>query len=340
MRKLITVLTVGQLFLSLAFAQSQPPEGMGFHTLESTQIPDAVKRVSHSVFRVVVPSGERVKLSSIEMFSGKSTSEIIQLLKTSDQLDQFDRDSYIHQVEICAGNLDCEIFEGNETGTAYLLGDGRSLVTAFHTFKSQLRSRLKMTEATGPISFSGVMVFSYDLSGRLVYGPQNGSVDLVISAETNTVAAMGGVAEGIITPPIVDVAVLELQKSIGLGLQTATFIPQVGDEVYVMGFPMLTSDRGAFGALDSNGIDLYVSKGKLLNLEQALKRQGRDISQMGTEEREFYDRNTWFAAADGARGFSGGPMLNAKGEVLGTFTAAYPQINADPNHVSYSSRSH
>jgi hypothetical protein len=104
----------------------------------------------------------------------------------------------------------------------------------------------------------------------------------------------------------------------------------------MIGYPQKSTDRVQYGAPDTPGEQLRVSVGRAISASAALVKQGHG-PEVNEATNELYGQMV-VSDADGAPGLSGGPTLNARGEVVGTYTDGYPADGrATTNHVSFSS---
>lgn len=302
--------------------KSSAPEGMGFYLETDASISEAVKQASQSVFRLAVPAGSRIPVTT--MFNGKTTQQALDLVESLDEskLSKPDKIVFSFQLRECLKKPDseCLIFEGIEQGTGFTVGDGSKIATASHVIKSISSNSDQLP------------IFIFDANNTTVYTPN----DLSLKISSSGSVQMTEQKNADIQKKLDDVVILQASKKIAEPLRPAAKKLQPGEKTFIVGFPMPTTDRQKFGALDSDGKSRYVSQGHLLNAEEikniATKKYG------GVEDSLLQAMTTYLiiSSADGAPGVSGGPTLNENGEYLGVFTSAAPQYDAAIDHLSYS----
>ena len=111
-------------------------------------------------------------------------------------------------------------------------------------------------------------------------------------------------------------------------MSIATQKPAKDGTVYGIGFPSQSTSRVQFNAPDADGNSQYLSKGKALDVQQVSERSGQEIN---AATREVYEKSVLLTDVDAMPGSSGGPYLNAAGEVVGLFTM---NVTEDENAVT------
>jgi len=107
-------------------------------------------------------------------------------------------------------------------------------------------------------------------------------------------------------------------------LKIATRLPEVGDVVYGLGYPRKTKDRhSTFGTEDSDGKQIWVSKGHVISTAEWARRIDPDMPPL---VKLAYDAYMIMTDFDVEHGDSGGPILNEQGEVVGVIQAMYPDL--------------
>jgi hypothetical protein len=305
-----------------------PPEGMGFLPPHTAGVPARVSFAENSVFKIVVPAGDLV--DSSVLLKGLSLEQGIAYLKNlppNESVRQIDKDIFIIQLQNCLRDhvQPCKIYDGNSSGTAFVTGDGKELRTALHevkwTAKDVYAGRIK----------GNLPILLVNSRGQTFYPDQLGAhIAAVYAGALDKTDGQNPPNYGL------DQIVIRLNKAVAAPLPVAKESAQAGQRIYMVGFPIATSDRYLFSALDANGKSVRVTRGTVLD-------------QNGVEERGWksgieIDRNLTSKllsqglalTADGTPGMSGAPILNANGEVVGVYTAGLPQSGAAwPSRISY-----
>lgn len=97
-----------------------------------------------------------------------------------------------------------------------------------------------------------------------------------------------------------------------------------GDATYIGGYPRRTDARAALGVRDADGASFAWTRGRLLgaaDFDRVIADAGLSPGSYGLARAGAY---TLMMSNDGAEGMSGGPILNAAGEVLGIFRGLLP----------------
>jgi len=81
--------------------------------------------------------------------------------------------------------------------------------------------------------------------------------------------------------------------------------------------PGATSNRKIYGGLDSDGESLYFSKGKIMSFESYEEIKSKLKGPTNKYVRDISKARFIYSDVDCKEGSSGGPLVNAKGEVLG-----------------------
>ncbi|HEY8270927.1 MAG TPA: serine protease, partial [Pseudobdellovibrionaceae bacterium] len=122
---------------------------------------------------------------------------------------------------------------------------------------------------------------------------------------------------------ISDIVRVHLVDTSASPLQTSKLPSKVGDTVYLVGYPSETSNRTKVGAPDSGGNSLRISVGKIISFADWKQRTGNNF---GAQTESLLQENLVFFDADCEHGNSGGPLLNANGEVIGIMMALYQDV--------------
>ncbi|MCB0378424.1 MAG: trypsin-like peptidase domain-containing protein [Bdellovibrionales bacterium] len=303
------------------------PEGMGFLSLKSSEVPDGVKQAARSTFRLVLPSGSLV--TTADLFGSQSLGEIIQRIEDMDrsELAVPDKAIFLSQLKACLNhNLDpCRIFEGIEDGTGFIVGDGFQMRTAYHVISSLVEKGFGTKQKPLPI-------FVYGPDEELLYSPDQ----LVITLESMGVSGIG-VNSGEASDKLKDVALLRISQKIAEPIQASVVPVDPGSTVYIAGFVIPTLDRAVYGAEDSDGTSRVISRGHRLSSTEA---HDRAAARLRSYPKAAFDELLKYlvvSTADGGPRLSGAPTLNQKGEYVGVYNSGAPQSGeAEPLRFSYS----
>lgn len=297
------------------------PEGMGFYNVASDSVPSLVQEASKSVFRLAVPAGNKITVS--QMFNGKTTEDAIAFINNLDgsKISKSDRLIYLFQLQQCLKNSTqvCTLFEGIEQGTGFLVDDGSKMYTAYHVIKSVATSQK-------------LPIFIIGSNDEVIFSPNDISITVHSIGSPNATAGLNPNVQS----KVQDIVLLQLSMKMGEPLKQAVDSLQSGSKVYMVGFPMPTTDRKKFGALESDGVSKYVSQGHILSFEEV-----KNIAQKkfgGVQDILLNEliTNLVISSADGAPGLSGAPTLNENGEYIGVYTSGAPQYEASVDRLSYS----
>lgn len=316
-------------------AAVQAPEGMGFWPTNSPMIPAPIRAASASVFRIVVPAGDYLRVTDI--LGNHPLPELIRRIKMAPETNELgpaEKEIYIYQIGECIRQnvRDCYILESISYGTAFVTGNGTELRTALHVIKDFARNA-RARRASGHIP-----IILLNSRGQVVHGTQN---------LTATVTAT---YEGALDTSIykgkdfgrfnLDQVLIQLNKPIARGLPVAQQPLRDGDAAYIIGAARRTEGRTAFNVPDADGVSIRIGKGTALGARSLMERQNR-IGFSSTEATaQAMLREGTAVTADAAPRSSGGPILNARGEVVGVYSSGLPQSGeVFPYRISYGGNS-
>ena len=255
------------------------PEEGGFFPTDHEGIPEAVRLARASIFSVYIPSTER----QVEVDSGLARPSLTAWAQQMGAGDPQVALIMVKQVEYCQKQIatlklkdkKCQISQSIQRGTGFLLGDGKTLWTAYHLLAGARKYG------------SDYPVFIFNAAGDLVIDPnvKNLKVDH---------------PEQIQRQSSLDYATISLPQEIGKPLKLAKNYPGPREAVFTVGFPSCTdcpqNTESRTTGPNANGKDMRVSRGQAYN-EVALPMVNTSVDMVG--------------------GNSGGPGLNAEGEVFG-----------------------
>ncbi len=315
---------------------------LGFFSASEAGIPKEITEASKSVFLIATPAGDFVSVK--ELFEGRPLADVIKALehkKPDEDMSQGEIDVLLFQLRKClAAKLkeDCKVYDSTLISSAYVVGDGTRLRTAFHAVKDVIKDsvNLKKLDKNQENLAVEVPVFVYSTNGSPVMGPSKAALPVAEFSRDNLRFLVP--EDGKITLPNDDLVEVKFKDKIGSPLRAAKKPIQPGDPIYLVGYPSKSKDRAAFKTLDAPGDQLRITRGKVLTVDQAFAKTGKDPEKLPQAVRDFYQKAMILSDADGRYGLSGGATFNSNGEVVGTFTSSYPADgSASEDHVSYSS---
>lgn len=256
------------------------------------------KSASRAVVKILVPAGTAVNLAEIEKVLGQDSYAKVYKALPSRQSTVGGRRLYELQLKRCeARHLafeKCTIRDGLAQATAFAIGDGHQLVTVFHT----VRRMIRVLRAENGTSFNSIEeIKGYNLPMVAVDAQERvvevGEVHLVSLPEA-TMSVVNSDEELQSMNPLVDFALLSIEKPLPYALPIADRVPN--EPVTIMGYP----EPGS----------LKVVHGTLEDLKAGLTRSGH-------VEVPEWEAHVFSSEAPTGPGFSGGPVLNSKGQAIG-----------------------
>ncbi|MBK7845421.1 MAG: trypsin-like peptidase domain-containing protein [Bdellovibrionales bacterium] len=328
------------LVIQAAFASASEPDNatsnLGFHPVASELCQISSESARRSTFRMILP-GERGK--SVREVFGDDNFEIRERLlfklKARREPPPSTDDLNIRELEICLREKfqECRLFDSYRNSSIVLIEDGTKAFGAAHVIQQEIfsilssipRLRLETNEGMEQLRQIQLLAFIYDSQGNLVGTPENLAVHVdninrgdIASLKKYVQRTESSLEEGKLFPPHLDLVTLKIDRALGPGINISTSPPIPGEDMWQFGFPRKTSGWKFFGGLDSDGNSFYCSRGKSLDFSQSISNDSLSLKNLSLDEDEMnlMKKNVIFISASGEHGMSGGPLLNAKGELI------------------------
>ena len=224
------------------------------------------------------------------------------------------------------------MFDGISYGTAFVTGDGRDLRTALHVIRDFAKSA-RAGGASGQIP-----VFLLNSNGQIVFGPHNVNATVAATYEgALDTSIYQGKDMGRFN---LDQVLIKLSSPVANPIRIANRPLNDGEPAFIAGVAKRTEDRAAFNAPDADGISVRISRGTAMGARSLMARlEKAGLYTNETTTSQMLREGTAVTADAGPRA-SGGPILNAQGEVVGVYSSGLPQSGAAfPFRVSYGGNS-
>jgi hypothetical protein len=314
---------------------------LGFKRLSDLSTPENIKKASESVFEVRVPEARDlsdvtvVDLTDPRMVDFESK---IAGITPSDKIDEKEKIVILSQIKNCRKSPEqtknCALMFSIQKATAFLAGDseGTTLWTNAHVVNGFLNIQAL---ARGKSILDIVkdkprmLVFVFNQQGELVFDPFKDTAQLQDTDEPSYASLIRGkwFAEDS------DFVSMKLSRKIGQSLKIGVRAKS-GDRLYHPGYaactgcarnpnvtdPLDNNSRGP--GQDSNGIGLYWTAGEQQDLKTVTA-----YLEVPSGMWDMYKKDQMiFFSADAQVGMSGGPILNADGQVIGVFAGSKPKM--------------
>ena len=315
----------------LTAAEAAMPAGLGFYPVTAPGVPAPVAATADSIFilKVLAFDGEdSIRQVDVSNGQGRAEKARVQALdpKVADDMDKL---VVIKQIEACERYPDvenqktCVISGSIHTGSGFVAGDGKTLWTNAHVVENSLKylEYIRKTPVADQLKDHGrVAIFVFDAHRRLVVDPNVDAIFLKVipamtatAAETKTFYAQDS-----------DYAAVSLSRPIATPLKIAARGVGPTERLFVLGYPLCTGCTPADVVIEdpndfvsraprpnSDGQGLKVTSGVTITAEE----RGEFFGQAVNAE-NFNLRRMLFSTADSQHGNSGGPVMNARGEVI------------------------
>ena len=311
-----------------------PPESIGLFSADSTLLPAAVRKAARSVYRIVLPGGRLV--DAAELFKVSTYKDIPrQFADAQDHSNSaLARRTLIKlQLDRCLARhlAKCQMFNGMSAGTAFLTGDGGDLRTALHVVHDFV---VASRTAFGEIDLPLVL---FDELGQVIWDTATHRATMAAVSDhaifTSVTSEPGGDTSQ------VDQVLIRLDQRIGQPIPIAAQAARTNDLVFLAGYPAATTDRARWRSREGTDAALRLTRGHVLGTGEIidrLKRQGFETNDAQAADLTLNQIATTCASL---HGFSGGPVLNVRGEVVGVNNkSTLIDGSGDPFGVSFASK--
>lgn len=321
MRSLIVVCIF--LFGTFVFAKE------GFFSLSHKDTPKFLVEAQESVFMIV-------PYESYE-FSPKLTPE-----KVSFYLENFcEKPTHIvHQLNCdflknCVGDK-CNYYPHKSKGTAFLTGNGNTLITSFHVLYGLHRvallflgGHLATLEENQAFQIFTSMRPEFKLlnaKGEVVFDTnENNELPRYLNLGHPARFSLSFESKDNTTYLAKDYVEILLPHSLGKGLQLATNdfaseMKKTNQNVYALGFP--SEAKRSHDDISSSGHGMYYTQGHMTDFKTTVHKLSESYSD-SIRFLQNQDESVMTASLDASSGSSGGPIFNSEGEVIGILSGTH-----------------
>lgn len=293
----------------------------GFLPTTDKTIPESVVSASGRVYKITSQGG---RLDRVILMS-----DAAQVKSAQNHFAGDDKWWQKTQLDSCTNNRlqVCPIFDQMGDGSAFTLNTPDSMYTNLHNFYEVISANYSLDKnATSEI------ILKRNLHVPLLFALTDQNGKSVVDTSKTTIGTLeffnssphllGGDISNMnnVLGRASDVVRVHLPNTTALPLSISKTSVKQGDTVYLLGYPMATSNRSSVGAVDSDGNSLRISVGNVISFADWKLRTGNNF---GAQEESILQENMIFFDADCEHGNSGGPLVNENGEVVGIFMALY-----------------
>lgn len=309
------------LALCLMLAHSSPGfADVGFLSVSDPSIPPAVRESAKSVYFLsgLTSSFEGAKLQ-VKLNDGAYLNSIQAPEKFWQKL-QFDACSI-------SGAKVCTIFDRQLKGTAFVFKSQNTVATNFHNVREQVSTEYRLSPASESHELRLRRIAKMPVTIGLVAPDEEpllhsseATLRLDFATGNKSMMVAGELLENAVELRLLDYVEIVAPTRLGIPLKPAKKAPKIGDTLYLVGYPRKTTDRAEFGKQDSNGNSQYIAVGKQISMQNFEANSGQHLDPL---RRRDYTEHLLFTSMDCEAGFSGGPILNAEGEVVAILSTRY-----------------
>lgn len=315
------------LTLILMVAASHSQAAVGFMFPQDPRVPQPVRDAGKSIYRVVTQSGDEETLVNL-----RDPDSLVPFLAT---LEKPERQWQKTQLMSClqAGQSLCHIFSKQGMGTGFVQDQSGNLTTNLHVIVEQVSAKyhenpfLDEQERQNAIQDMPLTLALINRDGIVQTSPVQKTPKLNFFAPLPYLLDGGMDHMNSLMARVSDEVEIKMNEKLDEPLPKASAAPNVGESVYLVGYPIATQDRGPLGQMDSDGQHQLVSTGHVISYEDFIARTHAPIPQ---EFANVFRSQILFTDLDCEHGNSGGPVLNERGEVVGLFMAFH---NDAPDRV-------
>lgn len=287
----------------------------GFWPLNSAQIPEAVKAAAQSVYKVYTSSQYSITIEKSKLKN--LTEEELKKLIRYDEMTGEQVQVLLQEFEICVKrreDLFCTFSTATNQATVFALADGR-MVTSVHVF-AQYFNRIIEKPSFRLRSDEDKMQYlsQIEIPAALVDKENNlQGVRFKIDQITDYAKAIIITGQSVRSFPEDGLVLTVKGFEPKTGLKLAPAVSNAGEDLYALGFPAKTDNRGLLECPDADGEQLCVTFGKKMSLEE-YKTLTPPFRQLPIYDQKIIHKTMVSFRGDAGPGMSGGPIVNAKGE--------------------------